>query len=71
MTKFEKLAAHFRSEIQSGRLKPGDRLQSITQLREEFAVSYGTIRAAMLTLKSENLVIGRPGEGVFVADDGQ
>lgn len=67
MSKFEILAEHLRSQIQSGQLQLGDRLPSIAQLRKQFAVSYGTVRGAMLILKAERLIVGRQGEGVFVA----
>lgn len=66
ISKFETLAAHIRSQVQSGRLKPGDRLPSTAQLQQQFGVSYGTVRAAVLTLKAEAVIVGRQGEGVFV-----
>jgi GntR family transcriptional regulator len=66
MSKFERLAADIRQQIRTGQLKPGDRLPSISELREEYGVSYGTIRAAMLILKVEKLVVGHPGKAVYV-----
>jgi GntR family transcriptional regulator len=66
MSKFEKLAADIRRQIQTGQLQPGDRLLSISQLRKKHRVSYGTIRSAMLVLKAEKLIVGRPGEAVYV-----
>lgn len=66
MSKFETLAADIRQQIQTGQLKPGDRLPSISKLREEYGFSDGTIRSAMLVLKAEKLVVGRPGEAVTV-----
>ncbi|WP_117211456.1 winged helix-turn-helix domain-containing protein [Allorhizocola rhizosphaerae] len=66
MSKFEKLAADIRQQIRTGQLKPGDRLPSISRLREIYGVSYGTIRSAMLVLKAESLIIGHPGEAVYV-----
>ncbi len=67
MSKFEALADHFRDQIQSGVLRPGDRLPSITQLRQRFGMSQGTVRSAMLILKAEGLVQGQQGDGVFVS----
>jgi len=69
--KYEKLANAIRDKIKSGELKPGDKLPSISQLRDEFQVSYGSVRGAMLVLKAEKLVEGRQGDGVFVRDPKQ
>lgn len=66
--KYAQLANHFRDQIRTGVLKPGDRLPSITELLAEYGYSAHTIRSAMLTLKAEQLVEGRVGEGVFVRD---
>ncbi|OWU99995.1 hypothetical protein B5D80_28600 [Micromonospora wenchangensis] len=44
----------------------GDRLPSTTELKAEYDVSYGSIRGAMLVLKTGDLVEGRQGEGVYV-----
>lgn len=64
--KYERVAAAIRDQITSGRLKPGDKLPSLKQLEIEHDVSYGSIRGAMLVLKAEGLIEGRPGEGVYV-----
>jgi DNA-binding GntR family transcriptional regulator len=66
VSKYEALAAELREQIKSGELRPGDRLPSIAQLREQYKVSYGTVQCAMLVLKVERLVEGRQGIGVFV-----
>lgn len=64
--KYQRVADAIRERIRSGQLKPGDRLPSTKQLEEEFGVSYGSIRGAMLVLKAEGLVRGQPGEAVYV-----
>jgi len=69
MSKFERLAADIRQQIQTGQLRPGDRLPSISKLREIYGVSYGTIRSAMLVLKAEKLIVGRPGDAVYVREE--
>ena len=66
VSKFEILAARLRAQIASGQLKPGDRLPSASVLQAEHKISWATVRSAMLTLKSEGLVRGRAGDGVFV-----
>jgi len=68
MPKFETLADHLRGMIRSGQLRPGDQLPSHAQLRQQFQVSYGTVRGATLILKAEKLLEGRQGIGVFVAE---
>ncbi len=68
MSKFARLAADIRQQIQTGQLRPGDRLPSISKLREMYGVSYGTVRSAMLVLKAEKLIVGRHGEAVYVRD---
>lgn len=66
MSKHEDLVCCIRGWIRSGRFQSGDKVPSIARLKDEFQVSAGTIRGAMLTLKAERLVEGRQGEGVFV-----
>lgn len=69
--KYERLANAIREQIRSGELKPGDKLPSISQIREEYQISYGSVRGAMLVLKAEGLIEGRQGDGVFVKDPNQ
>jgi GntR family transcriptional regulator len=65
-SKYERLANAIRDQIKSGELKPGDKLPSISQLRDQYGISYGSVRGAMLVLKAEQLIEGRQGDGVFV-----
>lgn len=67
--KYTRLADHFRDRIVSGDLQPGDRLPLGIEMREQFGVSAYTVRCAMMTLKAEGLIVGRPGDGVDVADN--
>lgn len=64
--KYVRVADAIREQIKSGQLKPGDRLPSTVKLQEQYGVSYGSIRGAMLVLKAEGLVRGQPGEAVYV-----
>ncbi len=66
--KYERIANSIRDRILTGDLKPGDRLPSMTDLREDFKVSYGSVRSAVLVLKAERLIEGRQGNGMFVTD---
>jgi DNA-binding FadR family transcriptional regulator len=52
----EIVAAELRSQIVSGRLKPGDKLHPENVLQAEFAVSRPTLREALRLLESESLI---------------
>lgn len=52
--------------IAEGELRPGDPLPSRTALMNHFGVANATIQAAVDRLKTEGIVIGRQGHGVFV-----
>lgn len=54
--------------ISSGTLKPGDRLQSESELRREFGVSRMTAHRALRELQDAGVVVRLPGVGSFVAD---
>ncbi|MGS2641694.1 winged helix-turn-helix domain-containing protein [Streptosporangium sp. G12] len=63
-----------RAQIRSGSLPPGAALPSIARLCEQFDVSASVVKAAISVLRTEGVVIGQQGKGVFVhqvpADDG-
>lgn len=67
--KYERVMESIREQIRTGQLKPGAKLPSIEKLKEQYGVSYGPIRTAMLLLKAEGLVRGQPGEGVYVTGE--
>ena len=54
------------SRIESGRLKPGEKLPPEAALASEFGVSRTVVREAISRLKQEGLVESRQGSGVFV-----
>jgi GntR family transcriptional repressor for pyruvate dehydrogenase complex len=54
------------SRIESGRLKPGEKLPPESALAPEFGVSRTVVREAISRLKQEGLVESRQGSGVFV-----
>lgn len=67
-SKYLVIAEDVREMIRTGRLKAGDKIPSISQLKDKHGFSYGSIRGAMLVLKTEGVVRGRQGEGVFVLE---
>ena len=64
--KWVSLADEIRAQITAGKLKPGDKLPSTSQLCQIYGVSTIVIRNAMITLKAEGFVEGVPGVGVYV-----
>jgi DNA-binding GntR family transcriptional regulator len=65
---YKRIAADLRAQIESGLLKPGDKLMSTRQLVARYEVSETVIRFVMIQLKAEGLVYGQPGRGVYVAE---
>lgn len=57
-----------RGQIRSGSLAPGTALPSIAQLGERFDVSASVVKAAISVLRTEGLVVGQQGKGVFVRE---
>ncbi len=63
----DRLATLLGAQVESGRLKPGDRLPSEAQLAETHGVSRTVVREAVHQLKSRGLLRSRQGSGVYVA----
>ncbi|RKN50734.1 winged helix-turn-helix domain-containing protein [Micromonospora endolithica] len=66
--KWEQLADHIREQIESGKLRPGDKLPSTMQLKDQHGVSTTVVRQAILVLQTQGWVQGVHGLGVFVAE---
>jgi GntR family transcriptional repressor for pyruvate dehydrogenase complex len=56
-----------RGRIESGQLKPGEKLPAEVMLAPEFGVSRTVVREAISRLKHEGLLESRQGSGVFVS----
>jgi len=56
------------ASIRSGRLKPGDRVNSEAEIVERFGVSRMTANRALRELTDAGLLMRRSGAGTFVAD---
>lgn len=63
----DRLAALLASRIESGELKPNDRLPTEQELAERHGVSRTVVREAVSRLKSMGMLTSRQGSGVFVA----
>lgn len=62
------LAAHYRKEIEDGKLAPGEQLPSHRQVVEEFKTSPSTINKAWQLLKTEGLIRTEAGKGTYVTE---
>jgi GntR family transcriptional regulator len=58
-----------RSQIDSGQLRPGDRVPSEKELAAIYDVSRMTARRATDALVTEGVLVRQPGKGTFVAQD--
>ncbi|MCJ8008257.1 FadR family transcriptional regulator [Lederbergia wuyishanensis] len=54
--------------IRSGQLKPGDKLDSVEQLAENFQVGRSAIREALSALRAMGLVEMKQGEGTYIKE---
>ena len=63
----DRLALLLSEQIDSGALRPGDRLPTEQQLAEAHGVSRTVVREAMHQLRSRELLRSRQGSGVYVA----
>lgn len=63
----DRLAAALTAQIDSGALRPGDRLPTEAQLSARHGVSRSVVREAVQRIKSRGLLLSRQGSGVYVA----
>ncbi len=59
---------HVRRQIESGRLKPGDRLLPERELAIRMGVSRPSLRSGLRTLQAMGVIRARQGAGTFIAD---
>ncbi|MBW3605604.1 MAG: GntR family transcriptional regulator [Actinobacteria bacterium] len=62
---YKQIADRLRELIDSGRVRPGDRLPSESELMSETGVSRATARRGLGLLINEGRAVARTGEGVF------
>ncbi|MGW9440613.1 GntR family transcriptional regulator [Streptomyces sp. NPDC055607] len=67
MNGYAEIAAHYRGVIRKGDLKPGDAMPSYAQAVEAHQVNRTTVVRAYDMLKSEGLIVSKPGKGTVVA----
>ena len=62
----DQLYGQILEQIVSGALKEGDKLPSENKICQAFGVSRPTVRAALMRLNADGLVITRQGSGTFL-----
>lgn len=65
MTKYQIVEQWIKDGLQSGRLKPGDRLPSEAELVSQFSVARNSVRQALNNLSAKGYVETRKGVGTF------
>lgn len=62
----EIIIGRIKESIESGELKPGDKLPAERDLAAMFSVSRGPIREALSVLASKGIITVKPGSGIFL-----
>jgi len=63
---YQQLARHFKLQIESGRMLPGDRLPPTRDLARHLGVGRISVVNAYAQLQSQGLIAAHPGRGTFV-----
>ena len=65
---YTQIENHIKFAIASGRLQPGDRLPTVSQLSEQLNVNINTVAKAYRDLKRMDYITSRRGVGYFVKE---
>ena len=65
---YEQIKEQIISSVNSGELKPGDKLPSIRRLAEELELNVNTVKRAFQELEAEGVTSSHPGKGVFISE---
>lgn len=68
LPKYLRVCRMIEEEIDSGRMKPGDRLPSELELTQVLPTSLGTVQKALQALAERGLVLREQGKGTFIAE---
>ena len=66
---YYQLKLHFKQQMKSGLLQPGDRLPTEMKLCRQLGISRAPVRQALTELAREGFIYRRPGQGTFVAPE--
>lgn len=67
---YRRIVDDIKSKIETGELQPGDQLPSMRLLQEQYGVGSTAVRNALLLLRTEGVVEGHQGKGVYVTSSG-
>ena len=65
-SRYERIARTLSTQIERGVLRPGDRVPSLRDMREQSGASLGTITHAYARLEDLGLIEARPRSGYYV-----
>ena len=65
---YQRIASHFRAGIESGELRPGDRLPTVREIAQTWGVARPTADKALALLRADGLVTTARRGGTTVAD---
>ena len=64
---YQQIARHFRAQIESGRLAPGDRLPPTRDLARQLGIGRISVVSAYAQLQAEGLIAAHAGRGTYVS----
>lgn len=64
----DQVADYLEEWIETGKVRPGDKLPSVRELCELFQVGRSAVRDAITTLKGKGMVHVKQGEGTFISE---
>jgi GntR family transcriptional regulator len=65
---YARLKERIIQDVESGQVKPGDRLPSQRELCQQFQMSHMTVRRAIAELITEGMIYAIPGKGLYVTE---
>ena len=71
VAKYKEICLWIKNRLESGELKPGDKIESEHQLCQEFQVSRQTVRHAIAVLEEEGIIKRYRGSGTYINDSDQ
>ena len=66
---FEQIKEQIMNQINTGELKPDDKLPSIRQLASDLELNVNTVKRAFQELETEMVTYSVPGKGVFISEN--
>lgn len=64
---YEQIKEQILSLVNSGELKPDDKLPSIRQLASDLNLNVNTVKRAFCDLEAQQIIYSLPGKGVFIS----